>query len=78
MTYLQPLQRNIRAQVLMQLVTPYQRIRLDFIAKEINISVADVESLMVDLILDHRVAGKIDQTQGFLVLTGKQTSSSEK
>ena len=37
MTYLQPLLRNIRAQVLMQLVTPYQRIRLDFIAKEINI-----------------------------------------
>ena len=35
--YLQPLLRNIRAQVLMQLVTPYQRIRLDFIAKEINI-----------------------------------------
>ena len=41
MTYLQPLLRNIRAQVLMQLVTPYQRIRLDFIAKEINISVAN-------------------------------------
>ena len=33
---------------------------------------------MVELILDHRVAGKIDQTQGFLVLTGKQTATSEK
>ena len=37
MTYLEPLLRNIRAQVLMQLVTPYHRIRLDFIAAEVRL-----------------------------------------
>ena len=78
MTYVEPLLRNIRGQVLMRLVTPYQRIRLDFIASEINIPVEDVESLMVELILDRRIVGKIDQTRGFLVLEGRQTSAVEK
>ena len=31
--YVEPLLRNIRAQVLMELVKPYQRIKIDFISR---------------------------------------------
>jgi COP9 signalosome complex subunit 2 len=61
MSYVEPLLRNIRAQVLMKLVKPYQRIQIEFISQEINIPCIDVESLLVELILDHRIFGKIDQ-----------------
>jgi COP9 signalosome complex subunit 2 len=76
MTYVEPLLRNIRAQVLMELVKPYQRIQMDFISKEINISKPEVESLLVELILDHRIVGKIDQTNDFLLLSDTKNSVS--
>lgn len=76
MNYVTPLLRNIRAQVLMELVKPYQRIQVDFISKEINISAPEVESLLVELILDHRIIGKIDQTHGHLVLSDNKNSAS--
>jgi hypothetical protein len=41
---------------------------LNFIARELNgIPTQDVESLLVSLILDGKLNGKIDQTQGILV-----------
>ena len=39
------------------------------VTQEINIAAPEVESLLVELILDHRIVGKIDQTNGFLVLS---------
>lgn len=40
---------------------------------------AEVEALLIDLILDQRLHGKIDQIEGFLLLEGsKETSSSRK
>ena len=55
-----------RRQVLIKLVSPYKRVTLDFISKEINVSVEEVEAILTELILDRRVSGKIDQTRGFL------------
>lgn len=47
--------------------------------QELNLTPAEVESLLVDLILDQRLHGKIDQIDGFLLLQdSKQTSSSRK
>ncbi len=41
---------------------------MDFIARELNgIPTQDVESLLVSLILDGKLNGKIDQVQGILV-----------
>lgn len=38
-----------------------------------------MESLLIDLILDHRLYGKIDQIEGFLLLEGnRQTSTGRK
>ncbi len=53
----------------MRTIGPYTRIRLERIAKDLNdIPVEDVESLLVSLILDGKLAGGlIDQVNGLLV-----------
>mmetsp|Transcript_37095 Transcript_37095/g.54529 ORF Transcript_37095/g.54529 Transcript_37095/m.54529 type:complete len:582 (-) Transcript_37095:205-1950(-) len=59
--------RTIRTQVLQSVIAPYTRISLDFIAHELNgIPVEDVESLLVSLILDGKLSGRIDQVGGVL------------
>lgn len=59
---------SIRTQVLLKLVKPYTRIRLQFAAAHLNVEVAEVESLLIALILDGQVDGQIDQLQQLLVL----------
>lgn len=61
--------RTIRTQVILRSIGPYTRIRLERIAKDLNdIPVEDVESLLVSLILDGKLAGgQIDQVNGILV-----------
>ena len=69
--HIEDLLRNIRTQVLIKLIKPYTRIHIPFIAKEPNIDVADVESLLVACILDDQIHGRIDQvTQVGFVLVG--------
>jgi hypothetical protein len=53
-----------RPQVLLKVVEPYTRVTIPFIAAKLNISPAEVEALVVSLILDGRVAGHIDQVRG--------------
>ena len=45
----------VRTQVLLKVITPYTRISIAFIATELNIPPADVEHLLVALILDGQV-----------------------
>ncbi|KAL3794400.1 hypothetical protein HJC23_012937 [Cyclotella cryptica] len=60
--------RTIRTQVIIRTIGPYTRIRLVRIAQDLNnIPVEDVESLLVSLILDGKLDGKIDQVHGVLV-----------
>ena len=53
--YIEDLLKNIRTQVLLKVITPYTRIRIAFIAQELNIAPAEVEQLLVTLILDGQV-----------------------
>lgn len=65
--HVEDLLRTIRTQVLRNVIRPYTRISLQAIAKELNdIPVADVENLLVGLILDGTLEGQIDQVQGVL------------
>jgi hypothetical protein len=48
-------------QVLLKVVEPYTRVTIPFIAGKLNITPAEVESLVVSLILDSRITGHIDQ-----------------
>lgn len=68
MKYLEPLRRRMREQVLINLVKPYQRVTLAFLAQELELSEKDVEGLVVDLIRDDKLPGLIDQTENWLAL----------
>lgn len=59
--YIEDLLRKIRTQVLLSLIQPYTKIRIPFISEELNIPAKDVEALLVNLILDNRITGSIDQ-----------------
>jgi len=73
--YIGDLLRNIRTQVLLKILTPYTRIRIPFISSELNISDKETEDLMVDLILDNKLRGKIDQVNQLLELEENKSSS---
>ena len=66
--HVEDLLRTIRTQVLRRVIKPYTRISLQAIAEELNnIPVEDVENLLVGLILDNSLDGKIDQVSGILL-----------
>ena len=63
--------KNVRTQVLLKLIKPYTRIRIPFVSKELNIPEAEVEELLVSVVLDGRISGHIDQVNQLLVLEAK-------
>eukprot|EP01132_Coremiostelium_polycephalum_P004662 gene4662-5824_t len=73
--YIEDLLKNIRTQVLLKLLTPYTKIRISFISKELNIPSNEVESLLVSLILDNKIRGSIDQVNQQLELDTAKSSS---
>mmetsp|Transcript_59970 Transcript_59970/g.111217 ORF Transcript_59970/g.111217 Transcript_59970/m.111217 type:complete len:452 (+) Transcript_59970:68-1423(+) len=76
-TYLQDLLCNIRLQVLQNLIKPYRVISLQFLASEINVSVAEVVSLLVQLIHDEKISAKIDGIEGFLHVSSGTTDEAK-
>jgi COP9 signalosome complex subunit 2 len=73
--YIDDLLRNIRTQVLLKILTPYTKIRVPFLALELNITAKEVEDLMVSLILDNKIRGRIDQVNQMLELDSSKGSS---
>ncbi|KAI7868604.1 PCI domain-containing protein [Spinellus fusiger] len=73
--YIDDVLKNIRTQVLIKLIKPYTRINLEFISKQLNISVEEVEELLVGLILNEKIAGRIDQVNSRLELDRKLTDT---
>lgn len=56
--------RNIRLNALVIKIRPYKNVELGYLAKELQISEKEVKTLLVELILDQRIDGKIDQQEG--------------
>jgi COP9 signalosome complex subunit 2 len=77
MTYLEPLRRRMREQVLINLVRPYQRVTLSFLAQELSLNDTQLESLLVDLIRNGKLTGLIDEPQGWLILTRPNSHTSD-
>lgn len=77
-TYLQDLLRNIRLQVLRNIIKPYRCVSLQFLAKEINVSGEEVVSLLVELILDEKIAARIDGCEGFLHVNAGSSDTAKK
>jgi len=67
--YMEDLLRNIRTLVLLKLVMPYTRVKFDFIAENLHVSAEEVETLLVSLVLDGKVSGKLDQVNQLLTLS---------
>ncbi|KAK9363082.1 PCI domain-containing protein [Lipomyces starkeyi] len=64
--YLDDVLRRIRAKFIVNMIAPYSRIEIDYLAKTLNIEVEEMEDLLVMLILDGQVQGKIDEVSGRL------------
>jgi COP9 signalosome complex subunit 2 len=72
MTYIAPLRRRMREQVLLSLTRPYHKATLAFLAQELSLSVAEVEVLIVEMILNGQLSARIDQIKGTVVLGGSR------
>jgi COP9 signalosome complex subunit 2 len=55
------LRRRVRQGVVLAAARPYARVRLGFLARKLGVEVEEVEQLLVGLILDGRIQGRIDQ-----------------
>lgn len=56
--------RSLRTNGVLKLIAPYTRFTLSFIAKQLKISVAEVQDIVGFLILDKKLDGKINQEKG--------------
>ncbi|KAI0692976.1 PCI domain-containing protein [Cytidiella melzeri] len=70
--YIDELLRSLRTQYLIDLIKPYTRLELSFLAKQLNVEIDDVEELLIGLILEGKVEGRIDQVAMRLELDRKQ------
>ena len=56
--------RNMRTKAVLRLIAPYTRFTLAFIAKQLKISVVEVQDIVGFLIVDKKLKGKINQEKG--------------
>jgi COP9 signalosome complex subunit 2 len=69
--YIGDLLRSLRTAYLIDLIKPYTRLELSFLARQLNVDKDEVEELLVGLILEGKVEGKIDQVEQRLELDKK-------
>ena len=67
-TYIDTILHSIRNQVIVQVIRPYKRIELSFLATKVGVTDDEVEELLVGLILDGKLGrkGKINQVEKLL------------
>lgn len=58
--------RNMRTKAVLKLIAPYTRMRLSWIAKQLRISEAETQDILGFLVVDGKIAGKIDEQTGTL------------
>lgn len=68
MSHVNTLLKNIRMEVLSKMVVSYARVKLSYLGKELNVSSNEIESMLVQLILDSKIDGQIDQREKILYL----------
>lgn len=66
--HVEELVHRFRSQVLLELIAPYTRIEISFAAQQLNIEMHELEDLLVSLIIDGKIRGKIDQLNNRLIL----------
>lgn len=71
--YIGELLRSLRTQYLIDLIKPYTRLELSFLARQLNVETQEVEELLIGLILEGKVEGRIDQVGMRLEVDRKQS-----
>ncbi|KAJ1301767.1 hypothetical protein OPQ81_008996 [Rhizoctonia solani] len=71
-SYIGDLLRSLRTSYLIDLIKPYTRLELGFLAKQLNVEKNEVEELLIGLILEGKVEGRIDQVAQRLEITKTQ------
>ncbi|KAI6180252.1 COP9 signalosome complex subunit 2 [Aphelenchoides besseyi] len=66
--HIEELLSNVRTQVLLGLIRPYRRVRLDYLAKQLNISAEELQRLLVEIIQNGLTKLKLDQVENCLTL----------
>lgn len=56
--------RNMRTKAVLKLVAPYTRFTLAFVAKQLKISVTEVQDIVGFLIVDRKLRGRINEKDG--------------
>lgn len=75
-TFLDDLILSIRSQGVLNLVRPYTRVSLEYIAKTIEITVDQAKEILVRLILDFRLpTARIDMVDNYVQLSGSDRSA---
>jgi len=72
--YIQELRKKLRSHVLKSLIRPYKNISLSYITSELQVSEKEAEALLVELLLDNEIVGKIDQIHRLLLLKSDKSS----
>merc|ERR1740129_1764542 len=63
---------RIRSKVLVKLIKPYTRVKLQWLCRQLNATMPEVENLVVNLILDGSVKGRLNQIHSLLDLNYTQ------
>ncbi|EJD03731.1 PCI-domain-containing protein [Fomitiporia mediterranea MF3/22] len=71
-SYIGDLLRSLRTSYLIDLIKPYMRLELSFLARQLNVETDEVEEMLMDLILEGKVQGRIDQVGMRLELDRQQ------
>ncbi|KAI0393029.1 putative COP9 signalosome subunit 2 [Xylariaceae sp. FL0594] len=58
--------RNMRTKAILNLIAPYGRLKMGWIARQLRISEVEVQDIVGYLIIDGKIKGKIDQQAGIL------------
>merc|ERR1711994_770014 len=63
---------RIRSKVLVKLIKPYTRVKLEWLCRQLNATMPEVENLVVNLILDGSVKGRLNPIHSLLDLNVTQ------
>ncbi|BGP14910.1 hypothetical protein JCM10213_003733 [Rhodosporidiobolus nylandii] len=66
--YIDDVLRSLRTQWILEIIKPYTRVEIAYLARQLGIPNEEVEEIVVALILDEKIQGRIDQVSGRLDL----------
>jgi COP9 signalosome complex subunit 2 len=69
--YMDDLLRGVRLNVLKNKIKPYRNVAVKYLASELLVSELEVISLVVQLIMEDKIAAKIDQVEGLIEVERK-------